>query len=186
VPARAKLLLLSGSSALVCSALATHRAAFGADDGVAVANAAAWCVAFGGSLWLAVTSGVGCVSSRALPWTPRSVRRLIEVALVGSCIVGSAVPASATSLPVVRDVPVVRAPTPKPRDHHHRVRPKPMPPGTHVVQAGENLWSIAASIVGPTDALPYWRALVAQNAATLRSGDPNLIFPGEILTLPAQ
>jgi hypothetical protein len=55
-----------------------------------------------------------------------------------------------------------------------------------VVRAGENLWSIAASIAGPADAFPYWRALVVQNAARLRSGNPNLIYPGEILTLPSQ
>ena len=41
---------------------------------------------------------------------PPFVRRLVEVALVGSCIVGSAVPASATSRAKRRDIPVVRAP----------------------------------------------------------------------------
>jgi hypothetical protein len=30
----------------------------------------------------------------------------------------------------------------------------------------------------------YWRLVVAANRATLRSGDPSLIYPGEIVTLP--
>ncbi len=30
----------------------------------------------------------------------------------------------------------------------------------------------------------YWQAVIAANRTTLRSGDPNLIFPGELVTLP--
>jgi nucleoid-associated protein YgaU len=184
VSARAKLLVLAGVSATIGVALIVHAPAVGADaDGVAVANATAWCIALTLSLWLATTSTVGCLSARVLPLTPRGVRRLIEVALVGSCVVGSAVPASATSLPVVRDMPVVRAP--EPQHPRHRVRPQP-PPTTHVVQTGENLWSIAESVAGRDNVFPYWRALVVQNEANLRSGNPDLIYPGEILTLPAQ
>ena len=183
--ARAKLLLVAFLSGVVGAALAMRPPAFQPDDGAAVTVAAAWCVAASLSFWLALASTVGCISARTLPLTPRSVRHLIEVALVGSCIVGSAVPASATSSPVVRDVPVVRAPAP--RLQHRHPRPKlEAPPRTHIVEPGENLWSIAESVAGRNNLLPYWRALVAQNDATLRSGDPNLIFPGEILTLPAQ
>jgi hypothetical protein len=57
---------------------------------------------------------------------------------------------------------------------------------THVVMAGESLWSIARDRVGDGDALlPYWRALCDANRATLRSGDVNVIAPGETLVLPA-
>ncbi|GIU88137.1 MAG: hypothetical protein KatS3mg009_2652 [Acidimicrobiia bacterium] len=63
----------------------------------------------------------------------------------------------------------------------------------HVVVAGDNLWRIAAAevarVTGAARApdaavLPYWRAVVAANRATLRSGDPSLVYPGEVVTLP--
>jgi hypothetical protein len=54
--------------------------------------------------------------------------------------------------------------------------------------AGDNLWSIAAAHIGArraADVAPYWRQVVDANRSTLRSGDPNLIFPGELVALPA-
>jgi hypothetical protein len=54
--------------------------------------------------------------------------------------------------------------------------------------AGDNLWSIAAAHIGArraADVVPYWRQVVDANRSTLRSGDPNLIFPGELVALPA-
>ncbi len=61
-----------------------------------------------------------------------------------------------------------------------------------VVAPGDNLWLIArASLTDARGGRPrdadvarYWHALIAQNRSTLRSGDPSLIFPGEIVTLP--
>ena len=58
---------------------------------------------------------------------------------------------------------------------------------------GDNLWSIArAEIVRTTgDAHPsdaviaeYWQRVIVLNRATLRSGNPSLIFPGEIVAMP--
>jgi len=45
---------------------------------------------------------------------------------------------------------------------------------------------LAATGAQPDDAAvaDYWRRLIAANASNLRSGDPNLIFAGEVLTLP--
>jgi nucleoid-associated protein YgaU len=58
----------------------------------------------------------------------------------------------------------------------------------HVVADGESLWSIARERVGAgadSAALAdYWRALCDVNRAALRSGDVNLIHPGETLRLP--
>jgi hypothetical protein len=71
---------------------------------------------------------------------------------------------------------------------------KPAPPTltrSVVVRPGDNLWSIArtevvrASAVHGDDAIArYWRLVIAANRATLRSGDPSLILPGELVTLP--
>jgi nucleoid-associated protein YgaU len=63
----------------------------------------------------------------------------------------------------------------------------------HVVVPGDNLWLIARAEVSrasgtdqPTDAqiAPYWRRVIAANRTTLRSGNPSLIFPGEVVELP--
>ena len=61
------------------------------------------------------------------------------------------------------------------------------------MRPGENLWVIARTALTAATGQPprdsevvrYWNRVIAANRATLRSGDPNLIFPGEIVTLPA-
>jgi hypothetical protein len=60
--------------------------------------------------------------------------------------------------------------------------PAPAPRGTHRISPGEHLWSIAATYAA--DVAPYWRRLVALNRPHLRSGDPNLVYPGETIELP--
>jgi nucleoid-associated protein YgaU len=63
----------------------------------------------------------------------------------------------------------------------------------HVVVPGDNLWRIAAAeLTRRSTTAPdagaiarYWRTVVEANRATLRSGDPGLIFPGELVVLPA-
>jgi hypothetical protein len=71
--------------------------------------------------------------------------------------------------------------------------PAPGRERVHVVVPGDNLWRIARGEVArargtyqPTDAqiAPYWQQLIAENRPTLRSGDPSLIFPGEVVELP--
>lgn len=62
----------------------------------------------------------------------------------------------------------------------------------YTVAAGDNLWSIAATNLeavrggnlSVADIDAYWREVISVNRDTLRSGDPNLIFPGEMITLP--
>jgi hypothetical protein len=61
-----------------------------------------------------------------------------------------------------------------------------------IVVSGDNMWTLAESrlhdVMGrpPTDAEtgPYWRRVVQANRDRIRSGDPDLIFPGEVLILP--
>jgi nucleoid-associated protein YgaU len=62
--------------------------------------------------------------------------------------------------------------------------PPPTPVEHHVVAPGESLWTIAAAHAGAADVGGYWARVVELNRAALRSGNPNLIHPGEIVELP--
>jgi nucleoid-associated protein YgaU len=56
------------------------------------------------------------------------------------------------------------------------------------VRPGDHLWKISARHLqqsSPDSRLaPYWRRVVTVNTPSLRSGDPDLIYPGETITLP--
>ncbi len=63
----------------------------------------------------------------------------------------------------------------------------------HKVVRGEHLWSIASHhlevVSGRTDLAereiaPYWVRVMDANRSTIRSGDPDLIYPGEQIVLP--
>lgn len=61
--------------------------------------------------------------------------------------------------------------------------PKPVAGRPYTIAKGDNLSRISNAAYGnPRD----WRKIWKANKATLRSGDPNLIFPGEILWIPEQ
>jgi nucleoid-associated protein YgaU len=57
-----------------------------------------------------------------------------------------------------------------------------------VVAKGDHLWKISARHLGPDasngEVAPYWLEVIDVNTPTLRSGDPDLIFPGEVVQLP--
>jgi nucleoid-associated protein YgaU len=75
-------------------------------------------------------------------------------------------------------------------------QPAPQTPvqASHVVVAGENLWTIARDHLAkarggadkPTtrEVAAYWLRVVEANRNHLRSGDPDLIYPGERTVLP--
>jgi len=63
------------------------------------------------------------------------------------------------------------------------------------VVEGENLWTISrdqlaqvtdrrASELSDHEIAAYWLRVIAANRDSLRSGDPDLIFPGESIQLP--
>jgi hypothetical protein len=144
---------------------------------------------------------------------PSRVRRLVRTAAPLVALVSTLAPGTTGAVvraePIVRgaetstatvtstEQPVVRAPArttprgeaaPPPARAAHR-DPRE---AVHVVVAGDNLWTIAAARLAdehgthPSSAqiVPYWRAVIAANVGTLRSGNPNLIFPGEVVELP--
>jgi nucleoid-associated protein YgaU len=66
---------------------------------------------------------------------------------------------------------------------------------TYKVVEGDNLWTIAGDHLAearsggagePTtrEVAAYWLRVVDANAPNLRSGDPDLIYPGETVVLP--
>lgn len=62
-------------------------------------------------------------------------------------------------------------------------------PEVVTVVEGDHLWKISARHLGPNTpdehVAPYWRDVVAVNTPNLRSGDPDLIYPGEVVEMPA-
>jgi nucleoid-associated protein YgaU len=74
-----------------------------------------------------------------------------------------------------------------------RTAPPPASTGvTVVVLRGDHLWKISErhlnSLLGreatDDEVSPYWRQVIGANREGLRSGDPDLIYPGEVVTLP--
>lgn len=67
----------------------------------------------------------------------------------------------------------------------------------HVVEPGDDLWSIAEAHLAATRMVPpelltadevatYWRQVVNANRSTLASGDPDLLYAGEVVNLPPE
>jgi hypothetical protein len=91
--------------------------------------------------------------------------------------------------------PVVTAPSVAPPAPvvPHSMGPAATPEETRwTVRSGDNFWRLAEATMvealgrtpTPAEVDPYWRRLVEANRPLIRSGDPDLIFPGEIVVLP--
>jgi hypothetical protein len=112
---------------------------------------------------------------------------IVHVTPDGELVLRPRPPATAATPPAV-----ARRPSPSPSPAPALAPAPARPPAQHAVAPGDNLWAIAAAHLAAHGGAPvadalvasYWRRLVDANRATLRSGDPNLIFPGELLTLP--
>jgi hypothetical protein len=105
--------------------------------------------------------------------------------------------------PTPPDLPTPSTAPPDPAAGVPSSPPPPIPapppsatgPAAHTVADGDNLWNIAAQHVAAVTgrdraALPvaeiaaYWVRVCDANRATLRSGDLDLIYAGEVVTLP--
>src|SRR5262249_8897990 len=104
----------------------------------------------------------------------------ISVTPDGDIVVAPAQPPEPVAPTPPSRTPAPAPVSPHPRAEHHHIKP------------GENLWRVAAARLAqvrgraPRDAevLPYWRRVIDANRASLRSGDPNLVYPGELVDLP--
>ena len=109
--------------------------------------------------------------------TVAPVRRLVGRALaVTMAVSGLAAPAAADELPLPPALAHLQ-----PADAGD----------SHVVRSGDNLWDIARARLAaagpdpsPADVAAYWIEVIAANQDALQSGDPDLIYPGEIVVLP--
>lgn len=91
------------------------------------------------------------------------------------------------------------SPEPKPSSPARQGPPEQSEPlaagrrgAVHLVVAGEHLWQIAHDRLvaagrphGRGQVAGYWQQVVATNRDRLASGDPDLIYPGEEVVLPA-
>jgi len=93
------------------------------------------------------------------------------------------------------DLPPTSTPEPVP-DVTPTSAPPATSPATHVVVAGEHLWAIATEQVATAsgrapsdlvagDVVTYWVRLCMANRPHLRSGNPSLIYAGEVIELPS-
>lgn len=154
---------------------------------------------------LAVLARSTTLAALTVRLTLPALRPLLAPVAVVTLSMGSALPAGASGFadPPPRP-PVMRvAPAAPPDDAGAPVMrllpaaPVPNPPSpaeaSYTVAAGDTFWSIAAETVqrasgrAPTDAqvAPYWRVLIDANRDRLAvPGDPDLIYPGQVFTLP--
>jgi hypothetical protein len=100
--------------------------------------------------------------------------------------------------PPPSSVPVVPPTTPAPAAPPALPTPAPPPSvasAPHAVVPGDHLWLIAADHLArisgrqpadltAADIAPYWWRAVELNRSRLRSGNPNLVYPGEVVDLP--
>lgn len=100
-------------------------------------------------------------------------------------------PPAVSPAPPAATPPTTPAPAPAPDPEP---APAPPTPGTYTVQHGDNFWRIARSILAdaqghpPTnhEIAPYWQRLIDANRTHLaHPDDPNLLFAGQTLEVPA-
>lgn len=94
-------------------------------------------------------------------------------------------PPPATKPPAGR--PHAAGPPGRPSTPRTTAPSRPAGPAVHEVVAGDSLWGLAARRVGSRDIQvvgAYWVRVVAANRDRIRSGDPDLIYPGERIVLP--
>ena len=96
--------------------------------------------------------------------------------------------------PELPDPPVVATDTEEEETPHPLPSPSTLttPAGSYRIVKGDHLWGIAKRVLSkmmdhpPTteQIVSYWVDLIETNRETIASGDPNLIYPGEQITLP--
>ena len=123
-----------------------------------------------------------------LPGVRGVVDKVVAASIVAPMVLGGAAPAMASDSGVAVQVQVPSQSQDDGRPPTLRRIPDPPPAAPwskeYTVVKGDNLWRISARRTGNRGVARYWRRVIETNRARLRSGNPNLIFPGERLELP--
>jgi nucleoid-associated protein YgaU len=181
--------------------LLLHGAAWpGADDPATAVMAVIQVAAGLLALWLLVATIVSLIA--AVTWHraigPAIVRRVVAAAVGGGLLIAPMAASAATAppagveAPVLRRVPGDSAPAPAPAPTATPVA-STAAESTVTAVPGDHLWAIATRTVAerlgraPTDAeiVPYWTRLIDANRDRLATGDPDLIFVGQVFRLPS-
>jgi hypothetical protein len=173
-----------------------------------LAGIAGWFLITGLMYAGATIAGLTGAAARIGRFTPRVIRLLVDRAAVVSltiAMLGTGAPATAAddlkpgTGPAAPDTPrTAEIPHPGLQRLTSDAAPEPAastpspsgnPTGEHLVVPGDNLWRIAAGHITANAKTPigvrtYWLMVIEANRNRLRSGDPNLIFPGESIVLP--
>lgn len=128
-------------------------------------------------------------------FTAPYIRRMAERAIAGS-LAFSTILTPLTALPLEPDIPSV-APDYLPWNQasvpDEQITIRLDASLEVIVRPGDHLWALAErrmnEVLGrpasDPEIAPYWVKVVDANRESIRSGDPNLIFPGEVIVLPA-
>ncbi len=179
-----------------------------------VAVLGAWWLLGGTLLYVAAAVSRVPGAVRAARWVALPpVRRVVDVACAATVVAGAvfapatgagAAVAGAPSTTEVRDgrtgglASLPPAPAPAPAAAPVAIpAPAAQPPAAAVVVVApdDNLWELTARRIAATtgrarddvtdaEIAPTWVTLCNLNRATLRSGDPDLVFPGEVVVFP--
>ena len=209
----AKVRLLGWIGALGCAAVVLLRSATwpGAGDPAAATMAVAQVVAGVLAAYLALAA---VVAIRLPRLAPAFVQRLVAAALGGSLVLGpiaAAAGAAPQPMPTPTDAPVLHKIADDPSTTTTTTAPpasgrdlpavdRNTPPSSSgvassevVVAPGDHLWGIAERVLtqrlgrAPSDAevAPFWSQLIEANRDRLATGDPDLIFAGQVFRLPS-
>lgn len=157
---------------------------------------------------------LGGLRSSSIDWLSIGpLRRAVDALLAGSLVVTTMAPAGAVVDPIGGTVattapaasvdpsyvpipagPGIAEPGPEETTEEPEEEPVEVLDETRVtVTPGDHLWNLAEARLAqwlgrsPSEAeiAPYWVRVVEANRNRVRSGDPELIFPGEEVVLPA-
>jgi hypothetical protein len=168
-------------------------------------------VAIVGAGWLAAGATLQLVASLSLSQgvhrladavSPRVLRRLAQGAASLSITAGLTLPTAALNASPVNDPPGTAVmemlgdlePTTTTVPPDLVPAPSPLPEDEVVVQRGDSFWAVAVDVVAEASGsvpserqvIHYWERLIEANRERLVApANPDLLFPGQVLVLPA-
>jgi len=143
-------------------------------------------------LLASVTSGHRRLQALVVGLTLPPLRALVAWATLGVAAASAAAsnpdppPVAVMTLEVASPTPVIPTPV-------EAVSPAPRATPTYTVVAGDHFWAIAGRVLGrrldrppsASEVAAYWRRLIDANRDRLvHRGNPDLIYPGQVLVLP--